>query len=128
MKYIIAFLLLSLSAHACAEYAEAFTPVEVPRGIPYTNERVNVYVAGTFYASVIVEDKMVTTMSCDMVNDATYNVYLESEDVLTATYTGVDDVMQLVTDGTVIVEPQTFMSNVKYTLSKMALRVVSWFW
>lgn len=128
MKYIIAFLLLSLSAHACAEYAEAFTPIEIPSGIPYTNERVNVYVNGTYYASVIVEDKVVTSFSCDMISDVTYNVYLDSEDVLTATYASVDEVMQLVTDGTVVVEPQTFVSNVKYTISKLALRVVSWFW
>lgn len=129
MRYLFIFVLLSLTVSAaCTDYAQNFTQVEIPSGIPYSNERVNVYIANDFYASIIIEDKILTSLDCELLLDPTYNVYLENEGVLTATYASVDEVMQLVNDGTVVIEPQTFVSNVKYTLSKMALKMVSWFW
>jgi len=129
MRYLFIFGLLSLTVSAaCTDYAQNFTQVEIPSGIPYSNERVNVYISNDFYASIIIEDKILTSLDCELLLDPTYNVYLENEGVLTATYASVDEVMQLVNDGTVVIEPQTFVSNVKYTLSKMALKMVSWFW
>ena len=129
MRYLFIFFVLSLSVNAaCVDYAQNFTEVSIPNGIPYSNERVNMYVAGEYFGSIIVQDRVVTSLQCEMISDATYNVYVASEDVLSATYDSVEDVLGLVDDGSVTIEPQTFVSNVKYTLSKLALKMVSWFW
>ena len=125
---LLSFLLLPSVFAGCSNLSEQFMPVEIPQSLPYTNERVNVHIADTFYGSLILEDKVITELNCDPLTDPSYLVYLSSEDVLTRSYSSLDDVIMVMDSDDVDIQPQSVMGKVKYGLSKAALKLVSWFW
>ena len=60
--------------------------MELPGGVPFSNEVFNIYLADEIVGSIVLKDKKIDSVSCDEDDDSTYNVYVESEDV-------VDDIM-----------------------------------
>ena len=67
-------------ADLCKE--ESVVGVKVPSGVPFSNEVFNVYLAGESVGSIILTQKKIASVSCDEHDKPTYNIMIESEDVV----------------------------------------------
>ncbi|MGK0209486.1 MAG: hypothetical protein ACI83O_000763 [Patescibacteria group bacterium] len=61
---------------------EEVVGIEIPSGIPFTDEVFSVSLGDRFVGMIILEEKIVTEIYLDSRDDVTYNVILQNADVI----------------------------------------------
>lgn len=143
MKKVILILVLLSSAmfvyadegdELCAYLTEDLgvtTGMEIPSYVPYSNEVFNIYTKdGQTVGSVVIEESVVTGISCEETEGATYNIYISGkstiDDVINSS-SKADVIDQKLDDDEIVIEGQTFTKRVKNFFTVLGIEMGSWF-
>jgi hypothetical protein len=56
-----------------------FKSVQLPEQVPFSNEVINLYIDEKYMGSVSIENKSIEDVSCSNEDNATFNVYVNSD-------------------------------------------------
>lgn len=123
--------LVSISfAYNCEELVDDVIGKEVPAGIPYSNERFNIFIDGAEEGFIIVEDKNVTDAGCFIITEPTYNIQIDSWEtvqMVTNSSNPIDTLEDLMDGNEIELEGIGFAKKVKAVFTEMLITVYSWF-
>ncbi|MFP4424619.1 MAG: hypothetical protein ACLFP2_05335 [Candidatus Woesearchaeota archaeon] len=130
MKRILVLLVLASFAFAldCSEIQESVKGVELPDFLPYKNEAFNFYIADEPVANAVIEEREVTSVSCEEGN-STYNVYVDSKATIEKIAASENplETLQDMLGSEIEVKGTTFSKKVKGFFTRIGISVASWF-
>ena len=103
----------------------------IPDNVPFSNEVLNFYVDEEFFVSMVLINKQVESVSCDLIEDFGYSVFvsrglfLEVENLSGSDF--VDFYNEKRDSGELRVEAAGFGGKVKLGLIDLGLKIAGWF-
>ena len=102
----------------------------IPSQIPFSNEILNIYIENNLTGSLKIEDHMVVEISCNLNENATYNVKMGN----VSKFQNIDENMSVIdlvneklSNGEIQIEGLSFGKNMKLFFLKIGLKIIGWF-
>ncbi|PIO00955.1 hypothetical protein COT60_02990 [Candidatus Pacearchaeota archaeon CG09_land_8_20_14_0_10_30_9] len=102
----------------------------IPNQIPFSNEILNIYIENNLTGSLKIEDHMVVEISCNLNENATYNVKMGN----VSKFQNIDENMSVLdlvneklSNGEIQIEGLSFGKNLKLFFLKIGLKIIGWF-
>ena len=129
--FLLIITLISTSfAYNCTKMVDDVIGLEVPTGIPYSNERFNIFVDGVEEGFIIIENKNITDAGCFIIEEPTYNVQIDSWETIeqVSNSTNPIDALTKVLNGNEIeLKGVNVIKSVKAVFTEMMITIFSWF-
>jgi hypothetical protein len=107
------------------------TEFNIPKYIPYGNERMNIYLSpDEFLANLVTEDRKLKSIGCKEVNDPTYNIYIKKFNVveeIKESDNPIDFINDKIKNKEIDIQGVTASKKIKGFFTKITIRIASWF-
>jgi hypothetical protein len=109
---------------------EAFTSVEIPSFVPYTNEIFNIYSQNQTIGNFIIEDKKIKSFTCNLSSEPTYDIEIKDVNTIndflkTEDYLGLYN--QKIDNEEIKIKGTKFGKNIKIKITNLVLKIINWF-
>lgn len=102
----------------------------IPSQIPYSNERFNIYVSGEGFGSIIIEEDIVIDFSCELLEERTYDIYVESIQTITDILNSeapLSILNEKLGSDEIEIKGATAGKKIKMFFTKIGLKILDWF-
>lgn len=104
---------------------------EFDKAIPYKNERFNAYKHdGTVVGHIVIEDREVTSVGCDLTTDQTFNIYVKDLDTvkyIAESEKPIDAFNEKLSSKDIEIKGEQVTKKIKGFFTKVGVRIASWF-
>lgn len=109
------------------QYGPEIIGIQIPSQVPYKNEIINVYIKNEIFGNIIVEEKIVTNISCSENQEKTYDVYIKDYQTIFDIIENEDNISTLkskLENKEIQIKRANMGKKLKWFFSKLAL---NWF-
>ena len=142
MRYLILLLLIlssiTVAADAGEDICDYFLNIRnvtvgyyIPKEVPYSTEIFNSYTLDQeIIGHAAIEDKVVTSISCELTDEPTYNIYVLDLQTIIDIYEAespVDMINEKLDNGDIVVDGVTIMGDVMVVITRIGLKILGLF-
>ena len=117
--------------HSCDELVAELDnyDIEIPKVLGYSNERFAITIENES-GFVIVENRKVVDAGCNVIEDPTYTIAIDSwgvVDSIAGSPDYIDNLNEAISNGDIDIKAYSFTKKVKTFFGLMGLKIVGWF-
>ncbi|MGM5488163.1 MAG: hypothetical protein ACQESG_04405 [Nanobdellota archaeon] len=126
---VMASFVLAMDCTTLENHKSEIVGTNLPEYIPYQDEVFNIHMQGETMGHVVLDNGTVTSFSCDQSDSPTYNVHIQSPDVI-ETIASSDNPLKTLNGmlgSEIEVKGTTVGKKVKGFFTRLALSIGAWF-
>jgi hypothetical protein len=113
-------------------FEKDFEGFEIPKAVPFKTETFNIFIDEEFFISMELDEKKVGSISCEVSEKPTYNIYVKSELILDTIgnkeeINPLDYYNENRKNGNLDIKPIGFGRKLKMGFINLGLKIASWF-
>lgn len=132
--FLLSFLVsgeLTENSSICNKFSqEDIENFKVPSFVPFSSEKINVFIEDNFEAGITLEDKNIKEISCLEIENPSYEVYISKNSIIREfreSENPVDLYNKKIKSGEIVIQSQKFTNSIKIKFLNFLSRILGFF-